>query len=279
MKKTDSLRCKLESILASYTSQERLKYDPLQFVHKYLDPKDQEVVGFLAAQYAYGNVSQIITAIKKILDLLGKNPAGFVLNFNIKKDSKLFDKIVHRWTKGEDLSLLLYVLQQAIIKYGSIQNLFLLGYDSSHPTIKKALSAFVKVLFVDKVINKGGNKINNKIIANKGFSFFMPDPESGSPCKRWNLYLRWMVRYEKGLDLGLWDKISPSKLIIPLDTHIARIGKEIGLTTLKTPSWRMAEEITNSLAKFDQNDPLKYDFALCHYGISKDFSKNKDIKV
>lgn len=102
-----------------------------------------------------------------------------------------------------------------------------------------------------------------------------PLPEKGSACKRMNLFLRWMVRKDE-LDFGLWtclsgrqDEIPTSKLIIPVDTHIARICKQLKLTKKKNVSWKMAEEITNNLKKFDPNDPVKYDFALCHIGMRK----------
>lgn len=112
------------------------------------------------------------------------------------------------------------------------------------------------------------------VFRTKGFRFFFADPASGSPCKRWNLFLRWMVHKEKRLDLGLWNGILPSKLIIPLDIHMSRTGRHLGLTNQTAASWKMAEEITNSLAKFDPEDPVKYDFALCHFGISGYFAMN-----
>src|SRR3989338_3787467 len=102
----------------------------------------------------------------------------------------------------------------------------------------------------------------------KGVKLFFPSPEDGSACKRLNLYLRWMVRSDDGVDFGILDKIPPSKLIIPLDTHIARICIYLGLTRLKSAGWKMAEEITDNLKLLDPDDPVKYDFALCHLGIS-----------
>ena len=95
-----------------------------------------------------------------------------------------------------------------------------------------------------------------------------PIPEKGSACKRMNLFLRWMVRKDD-LDFGLWKEIPTSKLVIPVDTHIARICKQLELTSSETVSWNMAEEITDNLKKFDPDDPVKYDFALCHIGMRK----------
>ena len=100
-----------------------------------------------------------------------------------------------------------------------------------------------------------------------GLKQLFPSPDKGSACKRPNLFLRWMVRTQD-VDFGIWDRIPPSKLIIPLDTHIAKIARCIGLTKRTSSDWKTAKEITDSLKKFDPEDPLKYDFALCHHGIS-----------
>jgi uncharacterized protein (TIGR02757 family) len=101
-----------------------------------------------------------------------------------------------------------------------------------------------------------------------GIKFMFPLPEKGSSCKRMNLFLRWMVRKDE-LDFGLWKGITTDKLIIPVDTHVARICTELGLTSRKNVSWKMAEEITDNLKEFDPVDPVKYDFAICHIGMRK----------
>lgn len=266
------LQNSLNAILARYTPQERLQHDPLQFPHRYSNKADIEITAFLSALYAFGNVSQILSTIEKILKILGPKPYEFISNFNFNKDSHKFSSIIHRWIRGEDLGALLYLLQQVILKHGSLYNIFLAEYAPNHITIRPALLALNKQLLNFPPPHPTAHNT-------KGFRFFFADPGNGSPCKRWNLFLRWMVRREEGLDLGLWKDISPSKLIIPLDTHIARIGRHLKLTNKTTPSWEMAEDITKYLAKLDPNDPVKYDFALCHFGISGDFSKNENLQL
>jgi hypothetical protein len=108
------------------------------------------------------------------------------------------------------------------------------------------------------------------IPADSYFPFLFPSPASGSACKRLCMFLRWMVRPADGIDLGLWKAIPPRKLIIPVDAHIQRISRFLGLTQRKQADWRMAQEITAALKKFDSDDPVKYDFSLCHIGISGD---------
>lgn len=264
--KSNKLKKILDEILVKYAPKERLEFDPLQFPHRYKETKDIEAAAFLSALFAFGNVTQILSILETIFKILGKHPADFIINFDFKNNAPKFNAINHRWIRGKDLAALLFLLQQVYLKHGSLHHLFLSGYKSGHTSIRPALSYFNHALsdFTPPLPES---------YKTKGFRFFLADPLSGSPCKRWNLFLRWMVRKENGLDLGLWNKIPTSKLIIPLDTHIARIGCYLGLTHRTTPSWTMAEEITNSLAKFDKDDPVKYDFALCHFGISKDFAR------
>ncbi len=109
--------------------------------------------------------------------------------------------------------------------------------------------------------------------------YLLPSPSGTSPCKRLNLYLRWMVRHGDSIDLGLWSRVSPRKLVIPLDVHVARISRRIGLTELKAPSWRMAEDITRSLRLLDPEDPVKYDFAICRLGILERCKKVKTAEL
>ena len=97
--------------------------------------------------------------------------------------------------------------------------------------------------------------------------YFFSSPAGGSACKRLNLYLRWMVRHDPGLDLGLWTEVPPSRLVIPLDTHVARIARYVGLSSRNTADWKMALEVTRALREFDPGDPVKYDFAICRLGI------------
>jgi len=99
-----------------------------------------------------------------------------------------------------------------------------------------------------------------------GVRYFFPRPSKGSGCKRLNLFLRWMVRRD-ALDLGVWRRVSPSKLVVPLDTHVIRVGRCLRLTSYASPGWRMARDITASLRRLDPDDPVKYDYALCHLGM------------
>lgn len=241
-----------------------LSTDPLEFVHRYKSPKDREIVGLIASSLAYGKVETIKKSVTKVLEAMDAPPYKFTISFDPSRDKGVFRDFVHRFNRGDDIAALIYFARQMIEDSGSIGGFFMKGYGKGQRNIKEALSVFSKnVLSLDSEPVYGTKTLPKKA----GVRYFFPNPEDGSPCKRLNLYLRWMVRRGDKLDFGQWKGIDPSKLIIPLDTHIARISKNIGLTTRSTPDWKMAEEITESLKEFDPADPVKYDFAICRLGI------------
>jgi len=257
------LKRRLERLVKAY-DREFLSSDPLYYLHGFSAPADREIVGLIASSLAYGRVAGIKKSIEKILAVMEGDPAGFVANFRPRIDGRLFMDFRHRFNVGEDISCLLYFARQMIEISGSIGGFFMKGYSSSDKNIKEALRAFTAgALALDSAPVYGADKLPPKA----GVRFFFPSPAGGSPCKRLNLYLRWMVRRGDGIDFGIWNPVSPSKLIVPLDTHIARISVNLGLTRRKSRDWKMAEEITESLKLLDPRDPVKYDFALCRLGI------------
>jgi uncharacterized protein (TIGR02757 family) len=257
-----SLKEILNRFYREYNFQERLKYDPIEFPRRYFSPRDIEIAGFIASCFAYGKVELFKPVIEKILAPCGKHPAQFLKNFSLKSDSKYFKNITYRFNKEEDILCLMYMLGMALRKWGSLKNLFYYHFNPAHEDIRYALENFV-----DFLLNTDTTIIYGKNIKPRGIVQFFPNPKKGSACKRLNLFLRWMVR-TKDIDLGIWDKIPASKLIIPLDTHITKISRCLGLTKRASSDWKTAKEITNSLKELEPKDPLKYDFALCHQGIS-----------
>lgn len=250
-----------------------LSPDPLEFVHRFKTPEDREVVGLISASLAYGRVEGIKRSIERVLGVMGPSPYRFAVRFDPAQDSRVFSGFVHRFNREQDIACLIYFIRQMIEESGSIGRFFLNGYAPEERNIKSALHSFsTSVLSLDpaQIYGKKG------LPPRAGVRFFFPTPEDGSPCKRLNLYLRWMVRRGDGLDFGLWKDVDPSKLVIPLDTHIARISRNIGLTARATPDWKMAEEITDTLREFDPRDPVKYDFALCRLGILDKCPKRAD---
>ncbi len=238
--------------------------DPLLFPHRYFNPADQEIVAFISSALAYGNVFQIRRSLERVFQTLGPSPRQFVERFDPLRDAKLFDDFSHRFNRGEDVACLLFLLKQILKQSGSIEKFFRRGGAFADPT---RIADFL-ISFVSRV-NKldPGPFYGGKFPAcGEGVRFFFPSPADGSACKRLCMFLRWVVRKDEH-DLGLWKKISPADLIIPVDTHIARIANHLGLASTANASWRLAEEITAKLRKFDSQDPVKYDFALTRIGI------------
>jgi len=238
----------------------KLEPDPLQFLHMFDNERDIELIGLLASIFAYGNVKQIENTLNKLVLILNGEPYTFIKNFSNKKDAIKLKGIKHRFYSENDILQLFIVLGKEIEKHKSIKNIFLNGYNISDNNVKNGISNFSNH-FLDS-FNRSFGGISN------GIKFMFPLPEKGSACKRMNLFLRWMVRKDE-LDFGLWNEISTSKLVMPVDTHIARISKSLKLTKRKNVSWQMAVEITQNLKKYDAKDPIKYDFAICHIGIRK----------
>jgi len=238
----------------------KLEPDPLQFLHLYKDERDIEVIGLLASIFAYGNVKQIENTLKKFIIVFDGKPYSFIKNFSLSKNSKKISAIKHRFYTEDDIAKLFIILSEEIKKHKSIKQIFLQGYNISDENVKSAISNFSNHFL--NSFNQTFSEISN------GIKFMFPLPEKGSACKRMNLFLRWMVRKDE-LDFGLWSEIPASKLVIPVDTHIARISRSLKLTKRKNTDWKMAEEITGKLKKFDPADPIKYDFAICHIGIRK----------
>jgi uncharacterized protein (TIGR02757 family) len=236
--------------------------DPLQFLHLFDDEMDIEVMGIIASVFAYGNVRQIINTLHKILIISENRPYRFVKDFHNKNLKSKIKNLKHRFYTEKDIIMFFSLLSDIYEEFGSLKNLFMKTYLPLDKNIKKSLSGF-SYHFIARAEDKS---VNGKI--NPGVKFMFPAPEYGSACKRMNLFLRWMVRKDE-LDFGLWYEIPADKLIIPVDTHIARICKGLKLTKKKNVSWAMAEEITNNLKKFDPSDPVKYDFAICHIGMRK----------
>lgn len=240
-----------------YFDRTKISPDPLEFLHIYKNYYDIEIAGIISSTFAYGNVKQINRSLTEIHSIIDHKPYEFVLNYNFSTDKKLFKNVVHRFYNSEDIAKFFYALNRIYVTYNSLKYFFLLYYFHEEKNLKTSISFFSKNIL--KIIDLKGD-------ISAGIKFMFPDPFKGSACKRMNLFLRWMIRKDE-LDLGLWNEIPPSKLVIPVDTHVARICRSLGLTKRKNISWQMAEEITNNLKKYDPIDPVKYDFAICHIGM------------
>ena len=260
-----SLRITLDQLYAS-RSQQHLANDPLSFCHCYRDPADQEVAALIAAVFAYGSAKVIKGSLARIFSIMGDSPAAFVDGFDPQKQRHLCLGFKHRFNDADDLAALFWAIRLMRQQSGSIENFFCQFHGADAATIETSLNGFCSaVLEFDyrPVFGASG------LPAESNFRFLFPSPSGGSACKRLCMFLRWVVRPADGIDLGLWRQARSGQLIIPVDRHIERISQMLGLTTRRTPDWRMACDITATLRQFDPLDPVKYDFSICHLGISE----------
>ncbi|HTP65035.1 MAG TPA: TIGR02757 family protein [Geobacteraceae bacterium] len=243
-----------------------LANDPLSFCHRYGDPKDQEIVGLIASSFAYGNVKIILRNLESIFTEMGTSPRAFVEAFEPGRGLSLFAGFRHRFNDGRDLCALLLACRTMIEEADSIGEFFLGCHDAVADDITPSLVAFCSAIMAFDYASVFGA---TGFPEDSYFPFLFPSPATGSACKRLCMFLRWMVRPADGIDLGLWRDVSPAKLVIPVDAHIRRICGYLGLTSRRQADWRMAREITSALKELDPDDPVKYDFPLCHLGISE----------
>jgi len=236
--------------------------DPVQIVRRYTKPEDQEVVGFCAAALAFGRVASVLNTVNTLARAMGPAPAAYVRSFDPRAPHPELRAMVHRWIRGADIVALLWLLRQMIERSGSIERFFLEGFDPAAVDVGDALDSFSRRAMALDLKAVYGRRVPRRL----GVCYFFPRPSAGSACKRLNLFLRWMVRRD-AVDLGAWRGVPSSKLIVPLDTHVIRLGRCLRLTRYTSPGWRMAAEITASLRAIDPSDPVRFDFSLCHVGM------------
>lgn len=247
-----------------------LATDPLAFPRRFDRADDREVVGLLASALAYGNVKSIAASLERCLDWTGPRPAAFARTVSPKDSLRSLGRFKHRWSQARDVACLMHYSGQMIDSHGSIGRFFAESYVPGD--IALSLSRFSQRALA---LDHGGLYRSRRLPPTAGVRFFFTNPSTGA-CKRMNMYLRWMVRADDGLDLGLWPFIPTRDLIIPLDTHIFRIGRHLGWSERKTPGFPTAVDITRCLARADADDPVKYDFALSRLGILENCPRHRD---
>jgi uncharacterized protein (TIGR02757 family) len=229
-----------------------LEGDPAHFSHRYAEARDREAAAFVAALLSYGNVKQISRSVQTVLGVLGKRPYEALLQAKPRRWSGGLKSFRHRFTGGADLAHVLQILGKILREHRSLERVFLKKYRARD--MRGSLAGFVGAFYA-RSSERGRLK------------HLLPSPSNGSACKRLNMFMRWMVRRDDGIDLGLWKQVRAADLVMPLDTHVARFGRLFGLSKRKTEDWRMAEEITGGLRTFCPHDPVRYDFAIAWAGV------------
>ena len=235
----------------------RLDSDPLLFPHRYERPDDREVAAFLASSLAFGRVASINASLERLFTALGPHPASALRKRG--GDEADLDGFVHRWVDAGSLRPFLRAVGETLRAEGSLCTLLASG-DERGADYVPALDRFFSVLRERSGVPAGGLP--------RGLRFLLPSPGEGGACKRAHLFLRWMVR-SGDVDLGLWKggDFSPARLLLPMDTHVHRISRYLGLTARPTADLRAAREATGWLAKIDPDDPVRFDWSLSRLGI------------
>jgi uncharacterized protein (TIGR02757 family) len=255
-----ALKPLLDSFAASPEWAARRAFDPIEFPGRYSNPRDVEVAGLLGAALAYGRADLFKPKVDGLLKQMGASPADYVVALTIPRARKLLDGFVYRFNLAADVGVLLLGAGRVLNDKGSLEAAFLEGGEDLHGALAH-FTATIREAAPRPQIRKALGR-------ERGLHHLLPHPLGPGAAKRLNLYLRWMVRGPDGTDFGVWKNVSPSRLVIPLDTHVMRMARLLGLTARRDASWKTALEVTASLRLLDAEDPVRYDFALCHYGMS-----------
>ena len=256
--RTTTLKAKLDALCARYDCASGLNSDPLSIPLTYGEPLDRELAAFVAAHLAYGRVDPMVRAIRAALAPLGTRPAAWVRERTQAEVRRALTRGLGAWVWRFHTArdMVAWILAWKHLDEESGHGL----EDHLLPSPERA---------GDGALSDLVQRLRRELPASYGLRFSLPDPQEGAACKRWRMFLRWMAR-DGWPDLGLWKRYPPDQLIIPLDTHVARVARFIGLSRRATPDGRMALEITEALRRLDPADPLRYDFALSHLGILGD---------
>lgn len=252
----DSLKLLLDEKYNQFNRIDFIEDDPILIPHRFTNKQDIELAGFLAAILAWGQRKTIINKCTQLMDLMGNEPYQFMLHHS-ENDLKALEHFKHRTFNTTDLLYFVSFFKWFYTNHDSLEEAFVM--DKSDKNTEQPLIHFHDLFFS---LEYAPDRTRKHIAT----------PARKSACKRLNMYLRWMVRKdERGVDFGIWDRIQPSQLICPLDVHVERVARSLGLLERKLSDWRAAVELTERLKHFDANDPVKYDFALFGMGLEKSF--------
>lgn len=259
----DRLAPLLNALAAAVDPAARVQADPVEFPRRYANPRDQEVSGLLSACLAYGRVALFKARLEALHAWMGPSPATFLRGLDVEQAARFLRGFTYRFNVGTDVAVLLLGAGQALRQHGSLEALFASAWTTRGGDLHGALRHFSLAL---QDVPRG--PLRELLGPERGLHHLLPSAGTGGAFKRLNLYLRWMVRGPDAVDLGAWKTPTPAALVIPLDTHIARMARQLGLTRRRDLGWKTAEEITAALRQVDPQDPTRFDFALCHFGMS-----------
>lgn len=259
------LRRRLDA-LVHQTRVDRVAADPLAYPHRYADPRDREIAALYAGLLAFGRVElfrRVLDVWFAWLDAHGGPRAATLLVDEV--DVSDFDEVYYRWVRGPHLVVMMSAVRRVLEEHGTLEHAFAGPGDLRARLVRGTDAIRAGCVAASR---ERGLAVETVGDLPRGLRHLLATPRGGSACKRWHMILRWLVRPDDGIDLGLWASFHPKELLIPVDTHVLRVAGFIGLTRRTDGSWRTAQEITRNLRRLDPDDPVRYDFALAHLGIS-----------
>lgn len=244
----------LEASVDQYNRPGFIESDPISVPHRFTLKQDREIMGFWAAILAWGQRKTIINKANELVELMDGAPYDFIRNHQ-EEDRRRFLDFKHRTFQATDTLYFLEFFQWYYSQNDSLEDAFARHLSPTAATTEAALVGFHQLFFS---LPDAPDRTRKHI----------PTPLRGSTCKRLNMFLRWMVRKDdKGVDFGIWERISPGQLLIPLDVHVERVARRLGLLVREKVDWRAVLELTETLRGMDEEDPVKYDFGLFGMGV------------
>ena len=249
---------KLNFLAEKYENEKFISADPIQFPHRFNSKKDIEISGFIASLVAYGSRKVFNRKLDSLFGIAQNEPLNFILNF----EEGILGDFNYRFGRTEDFNDVFKIMKELYLKDGGLENLFKYAFETTGTLRDTKFFRVITDYFYSRVGQGAG----------QGFYFMIPNPDNGGAMKRMNMFLRWMVR-KPPVDFGIWNCIPTSELLMPLDVHVARVSREMGLLTRCSNDFKAVIELTDTLKNFDKNDPVKYDFATFGYGVGIDNSE------
>lgn len=247
-------RVEIDELAKRYENTDFIQSDPIQFPHRFSGKKDIEIAGFISSLVAYGSRKVFNKKLDTLFEIAQNEPLNFIENF----DAKILGDFNYRFGKSDDFAQIFNIMKTLYVKDGGLEELFKFAYDKTEDLTESEFFKTVTDYFYSRCSKDVG----------QGFYFMIPNPANGGAMKRMNMFLRWIVR-KPPVDFGIWEFMPASKLLIPLDVHVARVAREMGILTRKSNDFKSVVELTKVLRTFDSNDPVKYDFATFGYGVNR----------
>lgn len=243
----------LDELTKKYETKDFVKDDPIQFPHRFSDKKDIEISAFLASIFAYGKREVFIAKLNTLFEKMNNKPYDFVLSFD--ENNKILADFDYRFSVGVDVEQIVLILKALYESGETLETLFAYGWAETQ-SVKGMLQCVVDYFYARVTMP-----------VTKGFYHLLPNPSKNSACKRLNMLVRWLIR-DGEVDLGIWKFMPKSEVLIPLDVHVAKISRALGLLKRQQNDFKAVIELMSEMKKFDPCDPAKYDFALFGYGVN-----------